>query len=183
MRYVSEKHDSCNPKEEAVDGFDFWNIKPLQIDPDFTSKEKEVAIWLMKYPPDNKSRHWKGEPFPYDTYEEWAQAGREIKGAESILINFYENDTFPISYAILLSGLGVVGSSDSVPLLIRALKDETLDAWEIARAISSLGLIGDHAAVDPLCQIVMSTDYKYDSDRMIKFNAINCLAIYDTERY
>jgi HEAT repeat protein len=112
------------------------------------------------------------EPVPYDSYEEWIDAGRKIEGIEQILIGFAKNNTTKVSTGIIFQALGFLGSEDSVPVLINALENEGLDRTKRVYAANALGRIGNPLAVEPLCKIVSTTE-----DAFLRNNAILALGM------
>lgn len=134
------------------------------------SKEEQVVQWLLRCPPVTDPCFWPPEAYTYSTHEEWANAGRKIEGIEEALISFYENNTTSRPMWIIILALGLVGSDNSVPVLIQALEDEGQPLNARNMAASLLGGIGNQAAVDPLCNIVHFTEHK-----SLKYNAISAL--------
>ena len=134
------------------------------------SKEEQVAQWLLRCPPVTDPCFWPPEAYTYSTHEEWANAGRKIEGIEETLICFYGNNTTSRPMWIIILALGLVGSDNSVPVLIQALEDESQPLNARNAAASLLGRIGNQAAVDPLCNIVRSTEHE-----SLKYNAISAL--------
>ncbi|KPL24563.1 MAG: hypothetical protein AMJ75_03435 [Phycisphaerae bacterium SM1_79] len=134
--------------------------------------EEQVIQWLLKCPPVSNPARWPPEAYTYDSHEEWAAAGRKIKGIEEILTRFYENNTTGRPMWMIILALGLVNPDNSGPILIQALKDESQPITARVTAANLLGDARNHAAVDPLCYIVHLTDSEH-----LKYNAISALGI------
>jgi hypothetical protein len=124
------------------------------------SKEEQVITWIKRMPQSPKdAQEWGVTAF--DTIEEWVDAGRKIEGIEETLIEILNNPTDEIlkpnerldKWHVLFA-IGYVGSSKSIPVLVRIMEDTNEYPWERIYAATALGGIGDPLAVEPLCRIV-----------------------------
>ena len=132
--------------------------------------EEQVIQWLLKCPPVDNPARWPSEAYIYSSHEEWAAAGRKIKGIEEILTRFYENNTTGRPMWMIILALSLVDPDNSGPILIQALKDANQPITARVTAANLLGKARNHGAVDPLCYIVRCTNSEH-----LKYNAISAL--------
>jgi hypothetical protein len=134
--------------------------------------EEQVIQWLLKCPPVDNPARWPSEAFTYSSHEEWAAAGRKIERIDEILIRFYKNNTTGRPMWMILLALDLVAPDNSGPILIQALKDGSQPITARVTAANLLGKARNHAAVEPLCNIVRFTDNQH-----LKYNAISALGL------
>jgi len=123
---------------------------------------------------DEDVRKWGGGNLD-KALEEWAKEGRKIDGLEKILNRFLEDppdeivnpDTKLATWDVARS-LRYVGTSYSVPLLIKIIEDKNMDFWTRNFSASALGSIGDLCALGPLIRIVRSNK----EDKSLRMHAI-----------
>jgi hypothetical protein len=120
------------------------------------AKEKEVIRWLKRWPPsepliEDTPPDW-GPPYP--SVEEWVDAGRKIEEIEKTLIGLCRNNTTNIDTRLIIGALSVIGTADSVPVLIRIMEDEDQPYWTRIGAATALGSVGGPVAVQALCRIL-----------------------------
>lgn len=141
-------------------------------------KEEEVAKWLWQRP--SQRRFFTSVPCPYQSSEEWAKAGSNIKGAEKILIDFYENYSGIASPSAIFDALSYIGTFRSVPMLISVFEDEDLDDDVRMIVARTLGQIGDPRAVEPICKLIETIQINstaMSSKKRFKLNAIKTLTV------
>lgn len=120
------------------------------------SHETKVLRWLRACPglPDRRPRVIRLliELDRYPDYDRWLEAGRRIDRAESILIRLYEAGRAPSDFhdKFVCTVLFDIGSQDSVPFLIRVLKDETKDTRARQISAAALAKIAGPAVIDLL---------------------------------
>jgi HEAT repeat protein len=73
---------------------------------------------------------------------------------------------------MILLALDLVAPDNSGPILIQALKDGSQPITARVTAANLLGKARNHAAVEPLCNIVRFTDNQH-----LKYNAISALGL------
>ena len=137
-------------------------------------REQAVISWLQRIPSENT---WK-DPRPAElkvmSVPEWIAEGKSIEGVEETLQKFMRADKEPIAKWVykeqVVTALGAVGTADSVPLILGALKHPDLRTR--VYAILSLGRLRDKRAVGPLCNIVRSVDEPNE-----KWNALYALGL------
>ncbi len=101
------------------------------LDPSLTAEERVVMTWLLRFPPDNPARHWKGEPVPFSSYAEWAAAGKQIQGAEETILRLFTSEKIPMSDYVVLAALVEVGTDKSIETVVRWL---TENAWTVGNS-------------------------------------------------
>ena len=111
-------------------------------------RERDVIAWAEKN--GMAIDDWQAGELPDESfdYEEWIEEGRAIPDVEPVLQKLLREGDERIEPILLVGALGVVGTTDSVPLLIEQLKDD----WQVMRAeaIWSLGHIGGPEAIRTL---------------------------------
>ena len=164
-----EKKDAGKVSESGANSFTYqWDGKPpvAPFGIQFNKQKRKVFNWIVKCPPLNPYRHWKGEPVPYENYDLWYKAGKEIDGLEETLLEFYR-EGIPLDFShIILKALGFFGTSLSVPLLTEIIEDESEEGnAKVRTAISLLGGIGDPAAI-PVLSGILEIDPSEVSEKM-----------------
>jgi hypothetical protein len=143
------------------------------------SKEEQVITWIKRMPQSHMTAKEWGV-IPYSTIEEWVDAGHRIEGIEKTLIEILNNPTdemLDLNERLdkwhVLFAIGYVGSSKSIPVLVRIMEDKNEYTWERIYAATALGGIGNPLAVEPLCRIVSCGE---ESDSL-RTNAIGGLGM------
>lgn len=136
------------------------------------NQERVVLKWLELVP---FREVCGGLIIPRISFEEWIEVGRDLDGAEAILLTLLESEDPRVDPAQIAYALGCIGGSNSVPALISALGSQ--DVWVRIESASSLGRLGDRRAVPALCQIVAK-----DMDRNVRANACHALGLIGDNR-
>ncbi len=139
------------------------------------AKKKEVIQWLKRWPPP-PSVEPLSDLDPYDSEEDWINAGRKIEGIEKVLIELCEKNTTELDPYDIICSLAYFATAHSVPGLIRIVEDEDRHSSVRWIAATTLGRIGDPAAVQPLCRMVSSIEDDVHDDTLI-INAIAGLSM------
>ncbi|MHC4546435.1 MAG: HEAT repeat domain-containing protein [Planctomycetota bacterium] len=139
-----------------------------------SSREEQAITWVKRMPQSPEdAQKWGVTAF--STIEEWVDAGRRIEGIEKTLIGILNNPTDEmldenerLDNRHIIFAIGFVGSSNSIPVLIRIIEDKNEFIPYRIFAATALGGIGDPLAVEPLCRIVSCNE---ESDSL-RANAI-----------
>jgi HEAT repeat protein len=124
------------------------------------SREEQAITWVKRMPQSPEdAQKWGVTAF--STIEEWVDDGRRIEGIEKTLIGILKNPTDEIldpkerlDNRHIIFAIGFIGSSNSIPVLIRIMEDKNEYITDRIFAATALGGIGDPLAVEPLCRIV-----------------------------
>lgn len=129
-------------------------------------KKREVIQWLKRWPPP-PSVEPLSDLDPYDSEEDWINAGRNIEGIEKVLIELCEENTTELDPYHIICSLAYFATAESVPGLIRIVGDEDRHPSVRTIAATTLGRIGDPAGVQPLCRVVSSIEDTARDDTLI----------------
>jgi hypothetical protein len=99
------------------------------------------------------------------TFDEWVEKGKQIPGAEKILLDFYVNYNGLIEPYEIFETLQHIGTFRSVPVLIDAIGDEYIDDEAKKFAVGVLAAIGDQRAVVPMLELLESLKNENDINR------------------
>jgi len=122
--------------------------------------------WLEMMP--YSSRFGEHIELPMLTQGEWIEEGQKIEEIEAALINLMRKNDSSVELPQVAFALGLVGSSECVPVLIDALSHNDFRVRKEAAA--SLGLLGDERSVSSLCRAAAG-----DEDENVRANAVNAL--------
>jgi len=140
-------------------------------------KKQEVVEWLKRVPQSAEdARKWGA--VPYDTDEQWADAGRKIDGLETTLIGLLQDPPREMltgnegpRTSDLAHALCYVGSTRSLDVLIRVMEDTKRPEPTRVFSACALGHIGNPLAVDSLRKIVGSREEPLS----LRINAVSVL--------
>jgi hypothetical protein len=147
--------------------------------------EQQVLAWLERFPRPPIRKIGEPEPrgVPYQTWEQWREAGRAIPDVEAVLTEWYHHNKTRFGRHYILEALGLVGSQKSVPVLVEGLNDE--DPICRIMATEGLGEIGGPVAEDALRKVLASMPwyreeegarFVHRNENLLRVNAILSLA-------
>ncbi len=142
--------------------------------------EQQVLAWFERFPPSRMAGTLQPRGVPYQTWEQWDEAGRAIPGAEAVLIDWYHHNPTRFSRQFVIEALVAVGSQESVPVLVEALGDE--DPMCRIMGAQVLGKIGGPVAEEALREVVASVPWEVEAceghsyANLLKVNAMLSLA-------
>ena len=139
------------------------------------AKKREVIRWLKRWPPP-PSVEPLSDLVPYGSEEEWLEAGGKIEGIEKVLIELSEKNTTELDPYHIICSLADFATTYSVPVLIKIVEDKDRHPSVRRIAATTLGRIGDQAAVQPLCRVVSSMEVGAEGS-LLALNAIAGLSM------
>jgi len=140
------------------------------------SQRQQVIEWLLKHP-GNKFPTLK-KVVPFETFEQWENAGQKLKDVENILFKLYKEDDPKVFKSVILRAFGCVGSEKSISFLIETIQNKSLDSFDRLQAVWSLGRMSNRGfnvfdAIEPLSQIALDPE----EDNILRINSISSLGL------